>query len=580
MEVAPTAERALEEHATVQLRAVADRTSSPLLVVSSSGRIRYANPAVSRLLGRAPASLVGHDLVSLVHPADASVLLAGLYGAVTGPGLGRPFEYRVHTAEGEWRVLSCVASSLMGIPGAAGVLLSATDITEQRQHEQALRDLALRDPLTGLANRTLLVAHLGAAMAAGGRLQVVFVDVDHFRRINESIGHTVGDGVLRALAGRIASLVPPGGLAARFGGDTFVLVLNDLDEETALSVVYELLAGIADPLFVAGHELRVTASAGIVTGGRERTPECLLRDADAALTQAKRSQRGGVVAFSEQIRANCLDRLAVESDLRHAAARHELHLYFQPIISLSGDRPSWNEALLRWARNGGEIITPGAFLDVAEESGLIVPIGEWVIAEVVLEVQRDPSLRASLNLSARQLALPGLADQVERLVQVSQVAAHQLAFEVTETALMENFETATGTLDRLRRLGCLVGLDDFGVGYSSLNYLHRLPVDFIKLDRSLVDAIDSDPQAKTIAASFISLAKALSLETVAEGIERPSLIGPLTAMGCDYGQGWHFGHAQPRIPLSGPTSPAKEGRGRCPAMDGRRAAPHQKRGTL
>ena len=207
-------------------------------------------------------------------------------------------------------------------------------------------------------------------------------------------------------------------------------------------------------------------------------------------------------------------------------ARRELQLYFQPIVDLAGDGPNWHEALLRWVRPGGPVLAPGAFLDVAEESGLIMPIGEWVIAEVVTEVERDPSLRASLNLSARQLAVAGLADQVERLLEGNEVTALQLAFEVTETALMENFETATATLSRLRQLGCLVGLDDFGVGYSSLNYLHRLPVDFIKLDRSLVDAIETDAQARTIAASFVSLAKALSLGTVAEGIERASLSAP------------------------------------------------------
>ena len=554
MAVSPTNPRTPAKRGNGQLRAVGDRTSSPLLLVSSCGRIRYANPAASTLLGRPCGSLVGHDLVSLVHPEDASALLAEIYGVVVGRAPGRSFEYRVHTAKGEWRVLSGVASNLTDIPGAAGVLLSAADITEQRRYERALRDLALRDALTGLPNRNLLVAHLGAAVAGREPLSVVFVDVDHFRRINECVGHTVGDGVLRAVAGCIAGYLPAGSLAARFEGDTFALVLNDLDEEQALSLVRELLARVAVPLFVSGHELRVTASAGLVGRGASATPECLLRDADAALTQAKRCQRGGVVAFSERIRAHCLDRLAVESDLRHAVARHELLLYFQPMVNLSGERPNWHEALLRWARRGGEVLAPVAFLDVAEESGLIMPIGEWVIAEVVMELERDPDLQSSLNLSARQLAVAGLADQVELLVEVHGVPAHQLAFEVTETALMENFDMANSTLTRIRRLGCLVGLDDFGVGYSSPSYLNRLPVDFIKLDRSLVDAIDTDPQARTIAASFISLAKALSLATVAEGVERPSLIGPLVAMGCDYGQGWHFGRPAPRPRSPGPPS--------------------------
>jgi diguanylate cyclase (GGDEF)-like protein len=487
-----------------------------------------------------------------VYPDDASRLLAEICGAAAGRCSGRSFEYRVRTADGAWRILSAVASNLADVAGAPGVLLSGADVTEQMAREEALCDLALRDPLTGLASRDILVAHIEATGAERAPLSVVFLDVDHFRRINECIGHSVGDAVLRSLGARIASVVPPSGLVARFGGDTFVLVLDDLEADRALSLVCELLARIAAPLFIAGHELRVTASAGFVSRGPAGAPESLLRDAEAALTQAKKYHRGGVVVFSDQIRAHCVERLAIEADLRYAAARHELRLHFQPIVDLAGGRPNWDEALLRWARRGGEVLTPDTFLAVAEESGLIVPIGEWVVAAVIKELQSDPTLRANVNLSARQLAVPDLADKVEHLLGSHQVTACRLAFEVTETVLMENFETATRRLNRLRHLGCPVGLDDFGTGYSSLSYLHRLPLDFIKLDRSLVDAVDTDPHARAIAASFISLAKALSLGTVAEGIERPSLIGPLTAMGCDYGQGWHFGHPAPRC--VGPTA--------------------------
>jgi diguanylate cyclase (GGDEF)-like protein len=370
----------------------------------------------------------------------------------------------------------------------------------------------------------------------------VFLDIDHFRRINECLGHTVGDIVLRSLADRIAASVPTRSLVARFEGDTFVLALRDLNEDRVVPLVWELLGRIANPLFVAGHELRVTASAGIVREDPAATSESLLRDADAALSRAKTCRRGGVVVFSEHIRAQSANRIALEADLRRAISRDEFRVYFQPVVRLATGKSEGGEALLRWARGGGEVLTPDAFVPVAEEAGLMVPIGEWVIEAVTKELRRDPSLRTSVNLSPRQLAVPGLADQVERRLAFHKVPASRLAFEVTETVLVEDFEMATGALTRLRRLGCFVGLDDFGVGYSSLSYLRRLPLDFIKLDRSLVEAIDSDSQARTIAASVIALARALSLTTIAEGVERASLIEPLADMGCLYGQGWLFGH--------------------------------------
>jgi len=528
------------------LRAVADRTRSPLFLVTREGRIRYANPAAGWLLGRTPEWLIGQDWESLVHPEDAAQVGQELAEILSGRGSVQSLEYRMQSADGSVKVLTAHASSLTHVPGVDGVLVSATDVTDQRANEKRLRELALTDPLTGLSNRNRLSDHLRVSIGTGPQTSVVFIEIDHFRRINASLGHTIGDIVLRSIAGRIGAAVPSTSLVARFGGDTFVVVLEGVDEESTAALVWELLARIANPLFVSGYELRVTASAGIARQDASATHESLLRDADVALTRAKAFRRGGAVMFNEQMRTETAARLALEADLRRAIQRGELRIHYQPVINFSSGEQEGSEALVRWQREGDEILGPIDFLPVAEEAGLIVAIGEWVLGAVLKDLQRDPERCASVNLSPRQLAVPGFSRQVERLLAVHDVAASRIAFEVTETVLVEDFELASSVLSGLRRLGCFVGLDDFGAGYSSLGYLRRLPLDFIKIDRSLIDAIDTDAQARTIVSSVVSLAKALSLVTIAEGVERESLVAPLFEMGCDYGQGWLFGRALPR----------------------------------
>jgi diguanylate cyclase (GGDEF)-like protein/PAS domain S-box-containing protein len=533
----------------LDLRRIADRTTSPLLVLDRSGTIRYSNPAAARLVGWSPATLRGTRVLNLVHPADHERVEASLRRVVRGLSSDMPVEYRVKGADGSWKTLAIVATNVLDHEAAPGIVVSATDVTALREQERYLRSIAYQDPITELPNRRSLLEELEEAMGKPQGLAVAFMDVDHFKRINDSLGHSFGDTVLRAIANRLLALVPAGSVVTHFAADTFVLVLIDLAPNRAVRLVWELLRSLATPLFVEGHELNLAATAGVAMRDEGHTPESILRDADSALTRAKAQRRGGVEVFSEEMRTQAVERLAMETELRHAVERDELRLLVQPVVDLTHREVAGGEALLRWTRRGGEGVSPDVFIPLAEETGLITSIGDWVLGRALGILLMRRVSRVSVNLSPRQLFEPGLPARVERLLGLLEVSPSRLLFEVTENFVVENFDLAVQALGSLRQLGCPVGLDDFGTGYSSLGYLRKLPVDFLKLDRVLVRDIDSDIQAARIAETIVSLARTLSLATIAEGVEREQQADSLADMGCQFGQGWLFGPPEPHEEL-------------------------------
>lgn len=433
------------------------------------------------------------------------------------------------------------------LESAANVLGTALD---RAAIEEELRTQALEDPLTGLANRSYLAAHVEQALAGAERsedhISLLLLDLDRFKVVNDTLGHGAGDELLCAVADRLRSTIRRGDLAARLGGDEFVVVCAGAGgaphEVAALS--RRLLDAVSAPYVVDGRELHVSASAGLVfADGSDVTAESLLRDADVAMYRAKEHGGARYELFDAGLRARVVHRLTVENELRRALERNELSLRVQPVVDLHRDQVAGFEALVRWEHPERGTIAPAEFIGVAEETGLIVPIGRWVLAEALrwlgeLQAAAQRPLRMSVNLSARQIA-PELADEVRAALDHAGIDPRSLTLEVTETLLVEG-PGAVEVLDGIRRLGVAIAIDDFGTGWSSLGALQRHPVDVLKLDRSLVAPAGSDESAAALARAVVEMAQALGLDVVAEGIEDDAQCAAMRALGCPHGQGYVF----------------------------------------
>jgi diguanylate cyclase (GGDEF)-like protein/PAS domain S-box-containing protein len=429
---------------------------------------------------------------------------------------------------------------------------------ERKAFEERLAHQSMHDPLTGLPNRLLFLDRLSLALARCRRMHrevaVLFIDLDRFKNVNDSVGHDAGDELLVSVARRLESVLRPGDTVARFGGDEFTILCDDLTTATsrdrAIEIAERLLEAVAQPFIVGGSQTFVSASVGIALATGEERPEELLRDADAAMYHAKESGRGRVEVFDDTMRARAVVRHATENDLHRALEHGELLLFFQPVISLRDGRCTGAEALVRWQHPERGLLVPDAFIPLAEETGLVVEVGAWVLETAATEAARwqhehTQPFVVSVNLSARQLAQPGLADDLAEMIERSGVEPQNLCLEITESVLMDDAEAVIGVVERVRALGVRLAIDDFGTGYSSLGYLKRFPVDAVKVDRSFVDGLGADPGDAAIVSAVIGLAHALGLDVIAEGVETEHQLIELVAMGCDEAQGYYFAPPQP-----------------------------------
>jgi diguanylate cyclase (GGDEF)-like protein/PAS domain S-box-containing protein len=535
-----------------RFRTLIENSSDVITILDREGVILYESPSVTRVLGYEPEQLVGSRVWEMVHPDDLPAVEAAFAEAVRDPKQVLSMLLRFRHADGSWHTVESTGQSLLDHPYVRGVVINSRDVTERRVIEDRLLHNALHDALTGLPNRFLFMERLDHACRRAQReahpFAVLFLDLDRFKLVNDSFGHRVGDELLVAVARAIQGCLRPGDTAARIGGDEFAILLEDVPAaEDAERVAQRLRDAVSVPRSLSDHEVYTSASIGMVLSSQsDHDSEALLQNADLAMYHAKAAGRARYETFDRTMHEEAVERLQMETDLRHALARGELHLNYQPIVSLESGRIVGFEALARWSRSTGPV-PPSAFIPLAEETGLILPIGDWVLREAVRQLRQwqlrfpsTPPITVSINLSGRQFSQPELVERIADVLAASGVSPESLCVEITESVIMENAESAVGMLARLRELGTRVHLDDFGTGYSSLGHLHRLPLDTLKIDRSFVGSLESSHRDAFLMRSIVELARNLEIDVVVEGVETAGQLAALRELRCGYAQGFLF----------------------------------------
>ena len=546
---AEEASRASEE----RFRSLATSSPSAIFELDPEGHVLYANDRWVDVTGRAIGDV--DDVWSVLHADDARKMRAGWTDRTWPSGLD--VRVRVVRPDGCQRWVELRTQPVRDADGSitshVGTLHDVTDI---HQFQEELAHLALHDPLTALPNRVLLLDRLEAAIArsreTGVALALLFVDLDRFKVVNDSLGHHAGDEVLVNVARRLGHLVRPGDLVTRFGGDEFVILCEGItDHAQAVELAERLQRSVGGRVDVGTDQVHVSVSVGVVVGGGDELAGDLLRDADAAMYEAKTRGRNRAQVFDDTLHRAAMTRLTTEAALRRGLERGEFTLHFQPMIDLADDRIIGAEALLRWEHPDEGLLGPDDFLTVAEESGVLRPLGSWVVEEACRVANGWPNasdgtpVKLFINLSGGQLADLGLAEEVAEVMARTQILPERVHLEVTEGILMAGAGAAAKVLHDLRDLGVRIAIDDFGTGYSSLSYLTRLPVDLLKVDRSFVFGMGTRPGDREVTAAIIALAHTLGLQAIAEGVESDEQLAALRELSCDYAQGFLFAPALP-----------------------------------
>ncbi|MEO6713636.1 MAG: EAL domain-containing protein [Mycobacteriales bacterium] len=548
----------------VRFRSAFDNAPIGLMMVdlrqAHQGVLLKVNRALCVMSGFSPEELIGIEFQRLIHPDDFETATVAMAQFTDNGGSQQRFQMElrlVRRDEGvRWTALSVSAiTDDEGKPSYA--LAHVQDITERKESEAKLTQMALHDTLTGLANRALLMEQLDQALfrstRQGGKVAVLFIDLDRFKVINDSLGHDAGDELLVTVAERLNSCLRGSDVAARLGGDEFVVVCENVaDSDEALIVAHRLEQAIGSPTVIKGVATTVTASIGVVMAGAGASADSLLRDADAAMYKAKDGGRGRFELYDASIGKVATKRLQTENEIRRALDEGEFVLHYQPIVDLSNNGMVGVEALVRWQHPDRGLLAPGDFLSIAEETGLIVPLGTWVLNEACRQlaqwqhdVQTAHDLSVSVNLAAAQVSCRDLVDVVEDALARSGIAPSELCLEITESVLLDATSDSTSRLIGVKGLGVRLALDDFGTGYSSLTYLRRFPVDVVKIDRTFVSGLGTDPADDAIVDSVVGLAQSLGLAAVAEGVETREQAEALQAMGCRFAQGYLYAKALP-----------------------------------
>ncbi|MGH2956342.1 MAG: putative bifunctional diguanylate cyclase/phosphodiesterase [Solirubrobacterales bacterium] len=542
-----------------RFRSLVQNSSDVILVLGDQGQIKYLSPSARSVLGHDDDEIQAEieDPIDFVVEEDLPRLLAAGRELRAKSGATRSIEFRVLRKDGLRRDVEAIVTNLLHDPAVAGFVVNARDISERKELERQLTHRAFHDPLTELANRALFGDRLEHALSRRGRatdtLAVLFLDLDNFKNVNDSLGHESGDRLLGAVSQQLLGCARPGDTVARLGGDEFALLLEDVEGGIGSArVAARVLRAFEEPLNVDDRELFVQASIGIATNSEaSATAESLLRNADVAMYAAKARGKGRFEHFEHSMHAALVERLELEHDLREALERPEFRLHYQPIVSLETGAIPAVEALVRWQHPERGLIAPGYFIGLAEQTGLIVPIGRWVLEEACRqaaawrrEVETARSLTMMVNLSVKQLEDPGLLRDVEAALESSGLDPDGLLLEITESVIVED-EAAIETMKEIRALGIRMGIDDFGTKYSSLSYLRRLPLDVLKIDREFIGDITSGSPESALIQAIVAMSHSMGLTPIAEGVERPHQEEELRRIGCNLAQGYLFAKPAP-----------------------------------
>ncbi|MGH9017096.1 MAG: putative bifunctional diguanylate cyclase/phosphodiesterase [Acidimicrobiales bacterium] len=537
-----------------------------MALASCDGHLIRVNQAFSDILGRQPDDLAGMPIRQLTHRDDWETTASEMQSLSAGEIESYQLEKRYIRADGATVWVSVSSSCVRDGAGNPSYMIGQIeDITERREMRERLAHDAVHDLLTGLPNRALFMDRIQNALQRtqrGGRpVALFFLDLDRFKLINDSLGHEVGDRLLQTVAHRLSRALRGADTLARFGGDEFTALCEVRDADEAMEVARRLTSSMGRPLASSDGEMFVSVSVGVAlsTGGSESGPE-LLRNADVAMYRAKQAGPSHIVMYREDEESGTLRRLRTSNELHRALERQELELHYQPLAELHTCTMVGIEALVRWRHPTRGLLLPGEFIPLAEDSGLIVPLGAWVVAEACRQVarwdtERSPAgqdaarLNVSVNVSAQQIADPSFPDHVAVALADSGLNPDRLWLEITESTLMGHGELVIATLTSLRALGLHLEIDDFGTGYSSLSYLKRLPIETLKVDRSFIDEIDTNPEDVAIVRAIIALGESLGLSVVAEGVERRSQADELRALNCYLAQGFLYGRPLPASEL-------------------------------
>jgi PAS domain S-box-containing protein len=549
-------------------RIVAENAGDMIALVDMKGRRLYNSPAYQKILGYSPEELARTPVFEQIHPEDRfKVLEAGREARNTG--VGRKLQYRMRHKDGTWRVLESSATTIRNDKGEVEKLVIVNrDVSERKRAEEQLAQNSLRDGLTGLPNRRLFLDRLQHAFVRAQRnpdyhYSVLFLDVDGFSEMNRTLGSNLGDQVILEIGGRLASclrdndtvarpqghLPIPDAVLSRMGGDEFTLLLEGIhDPSDALRVARRIQTVVSAPLSLEGRVLLVSASVGIaLSSAAHKRAEDALQDADVAMRRAKAGGGSRCEVFDEAMHTRAVKRLKLESELRAAIEHNQFRLCYQPILHLETRRITGFEALVRWQHPEQGLISPYKFIEVAENVGLILVIGKWVLREACQQRQawhaKFPSLGSlnmTVNISARQFACPHLIADVRSALQESGADPFQFQLEMTESDAMADPRLTAEAFSQLKHLGVRISIGDFGTGHSSLSWLRRLPIDELKIDRSLIAGIPKDRCSRDIVQLILTIARDLKLRVVAQGIESATHLEPLRKLGCEYGQGYYF----------------------------------------